>query len=367
MAFYKTPHGYLLRAKDSRATVGLVLQAPNFGPRLYFVYRAFGGAVGVLTPHIDDISGRDDREVSKLIGHFSERLFGDLKIKERDFVHAGMEFSQDKDFSAPLTHQKPTDALKPIPTTTGVRAARQRPLTTEKIRVCQCRLGKLRWLASLSRPDICARLAHLVSRVNSLSGCDISRANGLLITVRGWQRATTLKYRPGMHLGSSTLAGWPGSAREDQTKEGLWRLGYLSGLLPSSLPGPFHVLQWPSQFTRKTVKTNLGGGAYAFSEMIAHADLSPEFHTVPVDLAPGMAGLEDCDSLLTHPQNRHMITWSVKSCPPRRLCRQKRRKMFTGNRAREILRTVARSDKWDSVPLLSPTKEGARPPGVLAR
>ena len=48
-----------------------------------------------------------------------------------------------------------------------------------KIRVCRGTLGKFGWLAPVSRPDICARLAQPAARVNSLQGCGIYRIDAL--------------------------------------------------------------------------------------------------------------------------------------------------------------------------------------------
>ena len=97
---------------------------------------------------------------------------------------------------------------------------------------------------------------------------------------------------------------------------GLWRslaewkvpLGYLIGIMSSSLTGPCHVLQWTSKFTRKLVKSSLGGEVYAFSEMIDHVALLREFYAPFSHISPGMVGMEDCESLFTHLKNRKMVT-----------------------------------------------------------
>ena len=85
-----------------------------------------------------------------------------------------------------------TEALRPIPTSPELWAARQCPLSFEEILVCQCELGEFRLLAIVSRPDICARLARLDAHVSSLKGSDIFRICVRVRTAKEWQQATFL-------------------------------------------------------------------------------------------------------------------------------------------------------------------------------
>ena len=78
--------------------------------------------------------------------------------------------------------------------------------------------------------------------------------------------------------------------------------------LSSSLTGPCHVLQWASKFTRKLVKSSLGGEVYAFSEMIDHMALLREFCVPFSHISSGLVGMEDCESLFTHLKNKKMVT-----------------------------------------------------------
>ena len=155
-------------------------------------------------------------------------------------------------------------------------------------------MGELCWLAGASRPDICARLAQLASKVNDLQGSDIYRINALIKNAKIDQPRTILKYasssfplfparsdrkgRPRsygerLRTGTLSLAGWSDAAYGDLSRNGKCRLGFLVGIMSSSLTGPCHVLQWASKFTRKLVKSSLGGEVYAFSEMLDHMSL----------------------------------------------------------------------------------------------
>ena len=108
--------------------------------------------------------------------------------------------------------------------------------------------------------------------------------------------------------GSLTLVGWSDAAYGGLSEGGRCRLGYVVGLMSSSLSGPCHILQWTSKITRKLVKSSLGGEVYAFSEMIDHMALIRDFFAPFVGLSPGMVGMEDRESLFSHLRNKKTIT-----------------------------------------------------------
>ena len=63
-----------------------------------------------------------------------------------------------------------------------------------------------------------------------------------------------------------TLVGWSDAAYGDQSTEGKCRLGFVIGLMSSTLKGPFRILQRTYKFSRKMVKSSLGGEVFALSE-----------------------------------------------------------------------------------------------------
>ena len=117
---------------------------------------------------------------------FLELRFGELKLQENNFVHVGMELSQDNSFSVTLTQKDFAEKLQPLGTSPQLWAARQKLLSPEDVELRQCKLGELCWLATVSRPDICARLARIASRINELTGSDVYRINDLVKTVKTW-------------------------------------------------------------------------------------------------------------------------------------------------------------------------------------
>ena len=69
---------------------------------------------------------------------------------------------------------------------------------------------------------------------------------------------------------------------------------------PSTLMGLAHILQWASKFTRKHVKSSLGGEIFARSEMWDHVGTIREFHMALRLEKIRSYGMIDCESLLSH-------------------------------------------------------------------
>ena len=84
------PHRFLerrpLKNKVSLKLVGLKFKVSNLDPRLYMVLNREDEAVGVFSPHIDDILGRGVPGVLERTRYFSEQRFGALKTQENDLI-----------------------------------------------------------------------------------------------------------------------------------------------------------------------------------------------------------------------------------------------------------------------------------------
>ena len=87
------------------------------------------------------------------------RRFGAAKLQEPDFNPAGKGISQQEKVSVAVSQTAPTDELRLLPTSAELLKQRQRASDPSEIHDCQCKLGDSRWLATVSQPDICARLA----------------------------------------------------------------------------------------------------------------------------------------------------------------------------------------------------------------
>ena len=119
--------------------------------------------------------------------------------------------------------------MKPLPTSSELWAGRKHPLSTDETKLRQCKLGELCWVARVSRPDICSRLARVASRINALCGGDVRRVNQLVRVAKEWQRASVLTYaspcRPWKTLGGGGKAKVDHCNRGKKVHSGLMSLG----------------------------------------------------------------------------------------------------------------------------------------------
>ena len=87
----------------------------------------------------------------------------------------------------------------------------------------------------------------------------------------------------------NTVPSWMvGCGLLGRPTEGKCRLELAIGLMSSSLTGPPHVLFRASKFTRKLVKSSLGGEVYGLSEMVEHMSALREFYAPFEGIGPEM-------------------------------------------------------------------------------
>ena len=90
---------------------------------------------------------------------------------------------------------------------------------------------------------------------------------------------SALKKEYGIHFKALSLAGRPDAA---------------GGHLPASIRGPRRSRLQPSRFSHEIVGSSSREGAYAFSEMAGHVEISRGLYAPFVGSDQGMAGLETC-------------------------------------------------------------------------
>ena len=200
-------------------------------------------------------------------------------------MDVGVKLAQNTDVSAAWAQEGSPKSLKYLPTSLELRAGRDRPLMEVETEMRQCKLGVTRWFAAASRPDICARLAKLASRINPLRGSGVYRINDLVRAAMGRQHGKMLEYASPSHLwgapdftgettndmrnrgkkihcGATSSEEWSDAAYGDQSTVGKCLPEYVTGQCP--------IVQWTSKFPRKLAKSSLGDEVCALSEAADH-------------------------------------------------------------------------------------------------
>ena len=133
-------------------------------------------------------------------------------------VHVGAESAHEKDLPVTLTQEDLAKNLKLLPTSPALWAGRTAPFSMDYIELRQCKLGEVCWVTAVSRPDICARLARIASRIDALCGSDVFRIDELVRVTRDWQQATALECASPSHP-------WRAPGLSDKVDKDLWKRG----------------------------------------------------------------------------------------------------------------------------------------------
>ena len=166
VASHQSSRRFLMNSVESSPSASLRFETSSFDSRPCCIFRKSGGGVGAFTTHVDGILGCGETDLFLKARSLVEKGFGEWGIQEKSFVRVGVGLGQERDFSATLTQEASSNNLKPPPTTPEMWAGRDNPQFTDDTEMRQCKLGELRWVAAASRPDICACLARIASRVD---------------------------------------------------------------------------------------------------------------------------------------------------------------------------------------------------------
>ena len=159
---------YLVNFAESLSEAGLRFDVSSFDSCLYYIFPKSDGAAGAIARHFNDKSGWGEPDLPLETRSFLERRFGRPTAQENSIGDVGMELALENDYSVTLTQEDFPGNLKPLSTSPELRAGSKDPLSSDEIRLRQCKLGELCWVAAVSRPDIRVRLAKIASRINSL-------------------------------------------------------------------------------------------------------------------------------------------------------------------------------------------------------
>ena len=159
-------------------------------PRLTRVCTLFtenGGRLLASSPHaLTTFLGAANPICCRKKRGFSEERFEKSKVQEESFVHVEMEPAHHNGFSVTLTQEDFAKNPKLLPTSSSLWEGRTGPLSSDYIKLRQCKSGEWRRDAAVSRPDICARSARIAPRINALCWSDVYRMNELGQLVKDW-------------------------------------------------------------------------------------------------------------------------------------------------------------------------------------
>eukprot|EP00435_Cladocopium_sp_Y103_P038988 s374_g10.t1 len=138
---------------------------------------------GVLGIHVDDGIGGGDDYFMKIIGNLRERYsFGAFNIGEFDFC--GTRYRQHSDGSIELCQQGYIEKIEPIQVQRHRRKEPQSPVNEQERQCLRQLCGSLQYAAVQTRPDICAKVGLLQSKIPNACIEDLLDANRVLLEAK---------------------------------------------------------------------------------------------------------------------------------------------------------------------------------------
>ena len=151
---------------------------------MYVFFRNDGAALGDIATRNDDIFECGGPDYLSRARVFAEDRFRKLEVQESSFARAGAEVPPGNVSTVKRAQREVTSKSKSLLPPPGPWAARQHLLSPGNITLRQCKSDELCRLASVSRPDVCARLARIASLANVLLRVDVFRIKDLAKTVQ---------------------------------------------------------------------------------------------------------------------------------------------------------------------------------------
>ena len=151
---------------------------------------------------------------------------------------------------------------------------------------------------------IWARLAVPAAEVYQWQIYEVYRLNDLIRTAKQRQDRVALTFNSDLDLQHTCFAEWSDAPYSEYSRDGKRRLGYMFGLMPSTLDGSSHLIHWSSRNTRRTVKRSLAGHTYALGEMVGHMKLVLAFYGQSSSHPRPFVRIEDYGSLSSHRYNK---------------------------------------------------------------
>ena len=134
---------------------------------------------GILGIHVDDGLGAGNQRYQEIISQL-ESIFPFGSKRAQDFTFTGIHIRQDSSFNIHLDQKGYVQDIQPISIDRDRRKKDTLTISEEERQSMRGLIGSLQYAATNTRPDICARLSFLQSKINK--GCikDLHDCNRLL-------------------------------------------------------------------------------------------------------------------------------------------------------------------------------------------
>ena len=146
---------------------------------------------GITVCFVDDVLWGGDESFYRVIAEL-KRTFHIGTEQQTNFNYVGVKLSQRDDYSIEASQDEFIDEIEYIPITPLQKAKKDEPLSSDDIRLLRGVLGKLNWIAGMTRPEISFSVSQLSSHIAHATVSDLITANKVVKFVKS--RSSFIKF-----------------------------------------------------------------------------------------------------------------------------------------------------------------------------
>ena len=215
--------------------------------------------VGIMGCFVDDVLWGGESEFLEVISRLKE-TFSIGSEHTESFEYVGTSISQHEDFSITVDQDDYVSQLQYIPTDTIKLSDKRRRLDETEIKMLRSAVGKLNWLAVISRPEISFIVSYTSSVLKTSTVNDILEVNRIIKFVKNNRNFITI---PKLDINTVKIVSFSDASYNnigDGGSQGA-HIVFLSDNQNKSTP-----LFWASNKIERIVKSSLGAETLALVE-----------------------------------------------------------------------------------------------------
>ena len=148
-----------------------------------FVWYKDGKIRGIVACFVDDVLWGGDDSFYEVIRKLRS-AFHIGSENESSFDYIGVKLKQQSDFSIIANQEEFIDNIEYIPVSPAQKARRDEPLSDQERKLLRGALGKLNWLAGMTRPEISFYTCELSTHINTATISDLITINKVIKFVK---------------------------------------------------------------------------------------------------------------------------------------------------------------------------------------
>ena len=214
---------------------------------------------GIVILFVDDVLWGGTTQFEEIVKRLKETFhFGAENSQSFDYI--GIKLNQREDGSITISQEAYTSSLQPIMLDENTKRNKNMSLDKKHVTALRDAIGKLNWLAGMSRPEISFDVSEISSRILTSTVADILRVNKIIKFVKTNPSYITI---PSLDLKTLKIVVYT-DASFGNLADGGSQGGHVIFLCDSD--NNASLLSWSSNRVKRTARNNLASETLAFND-----------------------------------------------------------------------------------------------------